>query len=253
MPNFCLLSDVGTSRLVNWTLLFGSFDDETGAQVTTVFDFRPLVKRLIEEMNRDDEAPESAINIDISPTNTKKKVTTSKNPKGDDKNVRGEGDKNVTLGVTELAPGGVTEMSPKEYTNNNKNISKRTPRERSTYSRAKKNANGKTKEGVSKDFRDGIFRNRIFEIYDNLSDLKSVKELVGEGVQRAFKDLMVNRAKDFDQLGITPNIKSIVKKVTDEFPYTDIPTTEKKARNFYTATICNLVSNSVAELFLQKH
>ncbi len=74
-----------------------------------------------------------------------------------------------------------------------------------------------------------------------------------EGAQRACKDLMVNRAKDFDQLGITPNIKSIVKKVTGDFPYTDIPTTEKKARNFYTATICNLVSNSVAEFFLQKH
>ena len=144
-------------------------------------------------------------------------------------------------------------MSPKEYTNNNKNISKRTPGENSTYSKTKKNGNTKTKKGVSKDFREGIFRNRIFEIYDNLNDLKSIEELVDEGAQRACKDLMVNRAKDFDQLGVTPNMKAIVKKVTAEFPYTDIPTTEKKARNFYTATICNLVSNSVAELFLQKH
>ena len=28
------------------------FDGETGAQVTTVFDFRPLVQKLIEEMNK---------------------------------------------------------------------------------------------------------------------------------------------------------------------------------------------------------
>ncbi|NIT14602.1 MAG: hypothetical protein GTN99_10285, partial [Candidatus Dadabacteria bacterium] len=72
------------------------FDDETGAQVTTVFDFRPLVKKLIEEMNKEGEAPESAINIDVLPASLKKKVATSRNPKGGDKNVRGEGDKNVT-------------------------------------------------------------------------------------------------------------------------------------------------------------
>jgi len=31
------------------------FDDETGAQVTTVFDFRPLVQKLIEEMNKGED------------------------------------------------------------------------------------------------------------------------------------------------------------------------------------------------------
>lgn len=237
------------------------FDDETGAQVTTVFDFRPLVSKLIEEMNRDSNSFEHPVNIDIPAPSLKKKVTNkktsqtfkTKTPTRGDKNVRGEGDKNVTRGVTELAPGGVTEMSPKEYTNNNKNISKRTPGERSTYSRAKKNANGKTKEGVSKDFREGIFRNRIFEIYDNLHDLKSIEDLVDEGTQRACKDLIVNRAKDLDQLGFNLDMKEIVKKVKNDFPYNDIPPTEKKARNFYTATICNLVSDTVAELFLQKH
>lgn len=237
------------------------FDDETGAQVTTVFDFRPLVSKLIEEMNKDSDSLERPININIPAPNLKKKVTNKKLPQDvktkapvrGDKNVRGEGDKNVTRGVTELAPGGVTKMSPKEYTNNNKNISKRTLGERSTYSKTENKERGKIKKGVSKDFREGIFRNRIFEIYDNLHDLKSIEELVDEGTQRACKDLIVNRAKDFDQLGINPDIKAIVKKVKNEFPYTDIPATEKKARNFYTATICNLVSDSVAELFLQKH
>lgn len=229
------------------------FDDETGAQVTTVFDFRPLVSKLIEEMNRENKVFDSTVNINISSQSSKKKVVKTKASTRGDKNVRGEGDKNVTRGVTELAPGGVTGMSPKEYTNNNKNISKRTPGERSTYSKAKKNANGKSKERVSKDFREGIFRNRIFEIYDNLHDLKSIEDLVDEGTQRACKDLIVNRAKDLDRLGFNLDMKEIVKKVKNDFPYNDIPLTEKKARNFYTATICNLVSDTVAELFLQKH
>ncbi len=227
------------------------FDNETGAQVTTVFDFRPLVTKLIEELNRDETSPDSSINTVVT---AKKKVNKNRGTKGDDKNVKGEGDKNVTGGVTELALGGVTKMSPKEYTSNNKIISKRTPEQSSTYSRAKKpssNGNGKTKERVSKDFRNGIFRNRIFEIYDNLNDLKSIKELVDEGTQRACKDLMVNRAKDFEQSGVDLDLKFIVKKVKNEFPYNEFPTNEKKARDFYTATICNLVANSVAEIVLQ--
>jgi len=233
------------------------FDNETGAQVTTVFDFRPLVTKLIEELNKDSKAPDKNINI-VDSTNQKlstpKKKVNKNRVIGDDKIVRGEGDKNVTGGVTELALGGVTKMSPKEYTSNNKIISKRTPVQNSTYNRAKKsssNGNGKTKNRVSKDFRDAIFRNRIFEIYDNLNDLKSIKELVDEGTQRACKDLMVNRAKDFEQSGIDLDLKSIAKKVKNEFPYNKLPTNEKKARDFYTATICNLVANSVAEIVLQ--
>ena len=72
-------------------------------------------------------------------------------------------------------------------------------------------------------------------------------------MQRAFKDLMVNRAKDFDQLGIHVDIKHLADKVVNEFPYDKMPETEKRARNFYTANICNLVADSVAEIFLQKH
>jgi len=147
-------------------------------------------------------------------------------------------------------------MSPKEYTSNNKIISKGTPEKSSTYNRAKKtpsNGNGKTKEGVSIDFRDSIFRNRIFEIYDNLYDIKSIKDLVDEGTQRACKDLMVNRAKDIEDLGIDIDMKSIVKKVKNKFPYNEIPSNDSKARNFYTATICNLVAESVNDLILQNH
>ncbi len=86
------------------------FDNETGAQVTTVFDFRPLIKKLIEEMNRDDEMVDSTRNMaDISNKSHslfKKKGSENRVFRGGDKNVRGEGDKNVTGGVTELSRGG---------------------------------------------------------------------------------------------------------------------------------------------------
>jgi len=233
------------------------FDNETGAQFTTVFDFRPLVGKLIKEMNRDKEMPDSEEYLlgtasQNSPV-SKKKVNKNRVFNGGDKNVRGEGDKNVTGGVTELSPGGVTEKSPKEYTNKNKSISVLTLEQNSTYSRAKKNGkngNDKTKKRVSVDFRDSIFRNRIFEIYDNLNDLKSTQELVEEGIHRACKDVMVNRADRFEKSGIDVNIKSIVSEVKTKFPYKDFPTDDTKARNFYTATICNLVADSLAELFL---
>ena len=267
------------------------FDSDTGAQVTTVFDFRPLVKKLIEEMNRDRGLSENPINTgDIAGQNLlniKKKVIARKTVKGDDKNVMGEGDKNVSRGVTELAPGGVTKMSPKEYTNNNKIISKGTPEQSSTYNKRKngsEESNKKNKNGVSKDFREGIFRNRIFEIYDNLHDLKSAEELVEEGMkelistytvtielpigrkhlkdeeviateelveegaQRACKDLMVNRAKDLDDLGIKIDIKIAVNLIKNKFPYNKLPKNKTKARSFYTATICNLVAESVLDM-----
>ena len=67
------------------------FDSETGAQVTTVFDFRPLVKKLIEEMNKDQESSEHLINIsDLAKQGTqsfKKKVNNKGDVIGGDKNV----------------------------------------------------------------------------------------------------------------------------------------------------------------------
>ncbi|MCH7950606.1 MAG: helix-turn-helix domain-containing protein [Candidatus Dadabacteria bacterium] len=67
------------------------FDSETRAQVTTVFDFRPLIKKLIEEMNRDDEIVDSTGNMaDISNQSHslfKKKVSENRAFRGGDKNV----------------------------------------------------------------------------------------------------------------------------------------------------------------------
>ena len=232
------------------------FDDETGAQVTTVFDFRPLVQQLIDEMNRAQAGnnEEGGNKDDISLVNgqenrkQKQKKPINKGQKGDDKNVMGEGDKNVTRGVTKRAPGGVTKMSPKEYTYRNKNNNVLTLEENITYSKAKKtNEAGpeKLKERVSKYFRESIFRNRIFELYDNLVDLKTPEDLVEEGAYRACKDVIVNRAKDFDKEGIDINPDRISKKAKQLFPYQEMPKRKSEARKFYTASVCNIVSDLI--------
>jgi len=71
------------------------FDNETGAQTTTVFDFRPLVTRLIEEMNQDKESSngmESLLNVNNQKSPVlKKKVSKNRVFGRGDKNVRGGG------------------------------------------------------------------------------------------------------------------------------------------------------------------
>lgn len=62
------------------------FDEETGAQITTIFDFRPLVQRLIEEMRKTQLEH-------TKETQTPEPVTRAG---GGDKFVRGGGDKFVT-------------------------------------------------------------------------------------------------------------------------------------------------------------
>lgn len=238
------------------------FDDETGAQVTTVFDFRPLVQKLIEEMNKDlgqeyhdvekEDLHEREGRGGIKRQTTKKPV--NKEQKGGDKNVMGEGDKNVTRGVTETPPGGVTEMSPEEDKYIKKNNIVRTLENTRTYSRGKKNAKNKaeeTKQRVSKYFRESIFRNRIFELHDNLVGVKSVEELVEEGAYRACKDVVVNRAKDFERNGVYVNPGEISKQVRKDFPYRDMPKQKTKARNFYTAAVCNMVADLISSAVAQ--
>ena len=230
------------------------FDEETGAQVTTVFDFRPLVQKLIEEMNRDhgEGEGEGGKRLDDGETvnSLRQKKSINMGSKGDDKIVMGEGDKNVTRGVTKRAPGGVTKMSPKEYTYRNKNNNVLTPEVNRNSSRGKKQRGSeeeKAKERVSKYFRDSIFRNRIFELYDNLVDVKTPEELVQEGAYRACKDLLVNRAKDFDKSGLNINPDEISKKTREIFPYEDTPKRKSDTRKFYTASICNIVSEMISD------
>ena len=218
------------------------------------------MQKLIEEMNKEQEGvSKEGIEIGVQPKKEieekRQKRPANKGRKGDDKNVMGEGDKNVTRGVTKRAPGGVTKMSPKEDTYRRRNNSVLTLEENITYSEGKKNSiNGtkKTKERVNKYFRESIFRNRIFEIYDNLEDIKSIQDLVQEGAHRACKDMLINRAKDFDKDGLNINPDKISKIARKEFPYNEMPERKSEARKFYTASICNLVSDLMSRVIEQK-
>jgi len=64
--------------------------------------------------------------------------------------------------------------------------------------------------------------------------------------------VIVNRANDFEKLGLDLDTKRFISKIKKKFPYKDFPEDKTKARNFYTATICNLVADSITDLFLQK-
>ncbi len=239
------------------------FDEETGAQVTTVFDFRPLVQKLIEELNKGDEyleekgfgddeedeisvgrlMPEAAV--------PEQKFNKKWAPNGHDKIVRGEGDKNVTRGVTISSPGRVTKMSPKEDKYKKKINSVRTLSDDTTYV-AGKNGSSKTvdndKERVRKDIREAIFRKRIFETYDNLIDIRLIEEVVEEGAHRACKDIAVNRVLDIEEKGAFLDPAKIARRVRVSFPYKSVPRDDKsKARNFYVGTLCELVAEAVAE------
>ena len=238
------------------------FDEETGAQVTTVFDFRPLVQKLIEELNKGDEYDEEAgfgsegedeIGVGrlipeaaVPEKNFNKKRT----PKGGDKNVRGEGDKNVTRGVTILSPGGVTKMSPEENKYRKKINSIGTLESNLTYVGAKSGvskAPNKEKERVRKSIRDAIFRKRIFETYDNLVDIKPMEEIVEEGAHRACKDIAINRVLDIEEKGVTLDPSEVAREVRASFPYEGIPKgSESRARDFYVGTLCELVAEAAA-------
>lgn len=231
------------------------FDDDTGAQVTTVFDFRPLVQKLIEEMNRggegvyDEDDEEYGVGRISKENITPQRINTKDIGKlRYDKNVMGEGDKNVTRGVTKSSPGGVTKMSPKEYSYNKKTFSIRTPGENLTYGSKKsrsKNVVEEDKKRVSKYLRDAIFRKRIFELYDNLRDVRPIEDIVEEGAHRACKDIVVNRVLEIEWSGASVDPEKISKLARKSFPYRDIPRERGKARNFFTATLCDLVSNLV--------
>lgn len=231
------------------------FDDDTGAQVTTVFDFRPLVQKLIEEMNKggdevyDEDDEEYGVGRISKENITPQRINTKDIGKlRYDKNVMGEGDKNVTPGVTKSSPGRVTKMSPKEYSYNKKTFSIRTPGENLTYGSEKsrgKNVVEEDKKRVSRYLRDAIFRKRIFELYDNLRDIRPIEDIVEEGSYRACKDIVVNRVLEIEGSGASVDPEKISKFARKSFPYRDIPRERGKARNFFTAALCNLVSSLV--------
>ncbi|MGH7884932.1 MAG: helix-turn-helix domain-containing protein [Thermodesulfobacteriota bacterium] len=203
------------------------FDEESGAQITTIFDFRPLIKKLTEEKKK--------------ATNDKKDI------RGVTKLSPGGMTELSQMGVTELSLGGVTKLSPKEYTYiNNKTISKNPIKEtgamtKLAYLKTKK----EEKERVRKYLRNGIFRNRIFETFDNLNKELSLADLVEEGSYKAGKELLVNRFKEISDSDISFNPSSVAEAVKKKFPYDEFPKDSNNARKFYVAKICDMTSEEV--------
>lgn len=201
------------------------FNDHTGAQITTIFDFRPLVKKLTEEMLRAD------YNEEITD-----KDTEDLDSKGDDRIVMGGGDKNVTGGVTKLSRGGVTKMSPKEYSYINKTqINKR------TYS-VKTHKNEKK---VHTNLKNGIFKTRLYEIYDNLNGVKPLEDVVEEGAYKTIKEIMVNRMTELSEENPEIDIDSIANLVKTDFPYDELPNESEKARKFFVEMLCDMVIDNI--------
>ena len=149
---------------------------------------------------------------------------------------RGGGDKNVTGGVTKLSRGGVTKMSPKEYSYINKTqINKR------TYSvKTQKN-----EKKVHTDLKNGIFKTRLYEIFDNLNEVKPLEDVVEEGAYKTIKEIMVNRMTEISEEIPEIDIDSIANKVKTDFPYNEVPKEPKKARNFFVTALCDIVIDSI--------
>ncbi len=233
------------------------FDEESGAQITTIFDFRPLVQKLTEEKKKADMGHKSST---TNKTKTHSGGGTTVQG-GSDKFVRGEGDKFVTGGVTNSSWGGVTNLSPKEYSYINKthiNKNKSTLKVKSTENGKDStleifpNITQGEKERVREYFRNGIFRERLFEIYDNLHNIKSIEELVEEGAYKACKEIMVNRVNELSKNNTKANPEQIAEEVKLEFPYSKIPKTYEKARSFFVATICTLTAEKISSLLGKK-
>jgi hypothetical protein len=198
------------------------FSEETGAQITTIFDFRPLVKKLTEEM--------------LKSGLYKEENSEELSLEGGDKNVMGGGDKNVTGGVTKISRGGVTKMSPKEYSYINK-----TQINKSTYSVKEQ----KNEKKVHTDLKNSVFKTRLYEIYDNMNGVRSIEDIVEEGAYKTIKEIMVNRIVEISKKNPKIDVDLIASTVKTDFPYDDIPPEPQKARSFFVTTLCDMVADSI--------
>jgi hypothetical protein len=214
--------------------------DETGAQITTIFDFRPLVQKLTEEMKKAEMKHRSS---NISKARRR----------GEELQFQGEEELQFRGRVTNSSGGGRNQSSSKEYsyTNNtqlytstldikNANVSKEDAKDE-----VEDTEQENSKERVHKYFRNGIFRKRLFEIYDNLHTLKSIEELVEEGSYKACKEIMVNRVAHLSKNNLQISLDQIAEQVRSEFPYSKVPKNYDKARSFFVANVCDLTTKKI--------
>lgn len=130
-------------------------------------------------------------------------------------------------------------MSPKEYSNINKTNINKNPKGRekqiSTETGFIKDMNVLEKERVRKNIRNSIYRNRLFEIFDNLYDKININELVQEGAYKACKEIIINRVNELSQYIDLDNVDpfEVAKEVKRKFPYNTLPETENNLRKFF--------------------
>ncbi len=216
------------------------FNEDTGVQITTIFDFRPLIQELKGETH--------TVEPQRKPGNTHKAITYKTEV---DSHRKGEGEKFIMGRVKNSSPSTLKYISPEEYSYLNKNQInkiKSTHKVKITHNKEDTDPKMYEKERVQEYFRNGIFRERLFETYDNLHNIKSIEELVEEAAYKACKEIIVNRANELLKHNIKINEDHIAETVKLEFPYNKIPKSYEKARSFFVATICTITAEKVSSL-----
>ena len=91
----------------------------------------------------------------------------------------------------------------------------------------------------------GENRERLFEIYDNLYNVKTIQELVEEGAYKACKELILSKINHPSKYRTEISPELVAKEVRLKFPYHKMPRGYEQSRNFFVASICNLTSETI--------
>ncbi|MEM4658336.1 MAG: helix-turn-helix domain-containing protein [Candidatus Methanosuratincola sp.] len=80
-------------------------------------------------------------------------------------------------------------------------------------------------EALRRDLRAAIYRKRLLEVYDNLSDVKTFPEVVEEAAERASKDIAINRSASLRTCKTKLDPMLTARYVREAFPYDDFKDT----------------------------
>jgi len=98
---------------------------------------------------------------------------------------------------------------------------------------------------LTDEIRGAIYRSALFELFDNLGEYKTARELVEEAAARACKDVIMNRTGMLTELGVKLKPTEVAEQVGDMFPYGKMPADEEKRRKFFVSVICDLTTEAV--------
>jgi hypothetical protein len=103
----------------------------------------------------------------------------------------------------------------------------------------------KSNNKVHTDFKNGIFKTRLYEIYDNMNEVKSIEDVVEEGAYKTIKEIMVNRMVEVSEQNPEIDIDSVASMIKTDFPYNEIPKESQKARSFFVTMLCDMVVDGI--------